>query len=342
MYQARDLFDIPLQLARLVGKPPPATNLTTAGQVPDSSFFTNRPIRGVDPAVLARGANRHGPPQGPFKILRVKTKGATPGFISQDARGDTFLVKLDDPDHPELASTAEIVASRIYCALGYFVPETYLITVTGTGDPRFDGRRAIASRFVPGNVLGMYKMDWVRNRREYRALKVAAAWLNDADRSDNNNLAAAENGIVTFYILDFNAALGSWQGRPKPPWRGFRYRWDPPRQLAAALTLGLIGADRQARPDDINSKSLGYIALRFNPDTWHNTRPNTAFDRMTPDDARWMARRIASFSRAQLRAIIEQADLSDPADTNRLLKALLQRRRIILEHYLSNDQQDPQ
>ena len=341
-YPVRDLFDVGYQFRRLIGKPVPARNLGLNGAVVDSSFFTNRPIAGVDPAVIANGPNRGLKPTGPFTIIKVKTKGGSAGFIGADVNGYNYLIKLDDSDFPGLGGTAEIVASRIYWALGYFVPETFLITITGTNDPRFDGRRATASRFVPGKVMGIYKFDWVRDRREFRAMKLAAAWLNDVDRSDNNNLAAINDGVVRFYILDFNGALGSWQGRAKEPWQGGRYRWDVGRQLKWLATLGLAN-DKQKEPAGngakgpakvINDKSLGYMTLSFEPDAWRSEKPNSAFDRMADEDAAWMARRIGQFSREQLQAIIDQAHITDPSVAQRLLTALLARREAILNHYL--------
>jgi len=333
LYPVRDLFERGGHVARLIGNPLAAKNLTAAGRVPDSSFYSNRPIMDVPAEIIARGGNLGPPPPGPFNIVKIKRTGGSAGFFGTDANGCKYLIKLDDRNYPELGSAAAVIASRIYWALGYFVPETYLITVTGTGDERFDGRRAVASRFVPGQVLGMYKMDWVRDRREFRALKLVAAWVNDGDRSDNNNLAAVREGAIRFYILDFNSALGSWQGRAKEPWRGFRHRWDVGRQVTWALTAGVAGRDRGIEKGDINSNTLGYIALRFDPSRWRNTRPNTAFDRMTEEDGRWMAEKIGQFSRGQLQAIVNEGHLSDPADAERLVKVLEDRQKIIVDYY---------
>ena len=333
-YPVRDWFDLRYQWGRITGNHLPARNLTETGDVADSSFYTNRAIGGIDPSIIARGPNLGPEPAGPYRIIKLKTSGGSSGFIGEDANGYKYLIKMDDSAYPELGSTAEIIASRIYWALGYFVPETYLITVGGTGDERFESKRAIASRFVTGDILGSYKYDWLRDRREFRALKLSAMWLNDVDRSDNNNLAAASDDFIRFYILDFNGALGSWQGRPKDSWQGYRYRWDVEKQLLLIVTLG-IGRFCEAKPyPAIESNSLGYLRLEFDPQRWCGEKPNMAFDRMTDEDAAWMAGKIALFSSEQLQVIITQAKLSNPNDAQILLETLLARREVILERYL--------
>ena len=362
-YPVRDCFSPDRINSIIFGKEFQAKNLTENGQVPDSSFYTNRNIAELPPEIIAQGPNHdpilqdsgqgappqgpnhgkppqgpnHGPPpQGPFTILKIKDSGGSRGFIGKDSLGQKFLIKLDSPDYPKLGSSASIIASRIYWALGYNVPETYLITVTGTGNARFDGQRAIASKFISGDIKGIYKFDWVSDRREFRAMKLAAVWLNDLDRSDNNNLAAQQGDLIKFYILDFNAALGSWQGRPKQTWQGCQYRWDPGKQLAdvlSILTLGLWRARPCGQSDPAEPKSIGYLPLSFDPDRWYSEKPNTSFDKMTDDDAVWMARKIAQFTPEQLKAIVDQAQLTDPDAAEKLLNALLKRRGIITQRF---------
>jgi hypothetical protein len=335
-YPVRDFFDPVRQWGKITGKGISAKNLGENGEVPDSSFYTNRAILGVDPAILARGSNRGAEPTGAFTILKIKDKGVSLGFIGEDENGHKYLIKLEDTNYPHLAGTAEIVTSRIYGALGYFVPETYLVTISGTGDERFDGKRALASRFVPGEVLGSYKFDWVRDRREFRGLKLAAAWLNDTDRAGHNTLAAVEEDLVTFYLIDFNGSLGSYrQGIPKKPWIGCRYELDIEKQitgLISILTLGLFKDRPCVQGEIVESRSLGYLSTSLDLEQWRPEKPNTAFESMTEEDAVWMARKMAQFSREQLEAIVAEAKLDD-TETERLVEILLSRREAILEKY---------
>jgi len=332
-YPVRDVFDWRWQWSRLCGKPLPTSNLSANGTVENSSFYTNRPIAGVSGEVLARVAGTGERPVGPWQVDKVKVGGGTPGFFGRDASGRRYLVKLDDADRPELGSGAAAVVSRLYHALGYLVPATYVVTVSGTGDERFDGRRATAVELVGGEVLGIYKYDWVKDRREFRALKLAAMWLNDVDRSDNNNLATAEaDGLVRFYLLDFNGALGSWQGRAKEPWQGQRYRWDVEHQLVWLATLGLAGGGRGEEEGATCSQQLGYLRGRFEAEQWRSEKPNPAFERMSGADAAWMGAKIGQFSREQLAAIVAEARYSDAAEAERLVTLLLERRAVVLAY----------
>jgi hypothetical protein len=59
----------------------------------------------------------------------------TPGFLIEDSAGAKYLLKFDPPAYPELASGADVVVSKFFYALGYHVPENYIV--------RFDRDRLI-------------------------------------------------------------------------------------------------------------------------------------------------------------------------------------------------------
>ncbi|HVP12686.1 MAG TPA: hypothetical protein VMV94_16030 [Phycisphaerae bacterium] len=301
------------------------------GQVADGPFFVNRDIRGIPGDQLRVGPPAAAPPAGPWQVKKAKEKGATPGFIGEDAGGRTFLVKLDDPAYPELGTSAEMIGSRIYWLMGYRVPTTYLTRIDGTGDARYDGKRATASAFVPGKAVGEFKFDCYRMRREVRALRLVAAWLNDTDRTDNNTLVAVEDGRAFCYLVDFNSCLGSWNGHPKEAWRGWRYTWDVEYQLLGAATLGLLPALPRTVP--VKSPAVGSFELltEGNARAWRSQNPNTAFDRMTQADAEWMARRMAAVTIDQLRAVVASAEFTDPVDGEAVLEMLQRRRERLLE-----------
>lgn len=107
---------------------PPAHDVNALDEVLDSSWFTNRLGRtpmSVDDVV--RGPNRDaGPAHGPLLVESGKVAGASPGLVVRDQNGARYLVKFDPPAHPGLASGAELVATKILHAAGYFVPENHV------------------------------------------------------------------------------------------------------------------------------------------------------------------------------------------------------------------------
>ena len=68
-----------------------------------------------------------GPAPGVWLLTGRPAAGITPKFTIRDARGDTYLIKLDPPALPELASAAEVISTKIFHAIGYHVPENYVI-----------------------------------------------------------------------------------------------------------------------------------------------------------------------------------------------------------------------
>ena len=105
-------------------KTPPATpsmGVNTLGEVPDSSWFTNRPLLTTEE--LQRGARVHGGPQPPFTVVAAKTEGVTPGFRIKDGRGLTYFIKVDRPANPEMATSADVLGALFLYAAGYNVPK---------------------------------------------------------------------------------------------------------------------------------------------------------------------------------------------------------------------------
>lgn len=190
-YLIEHSLDLPRQYRKLTGRMHEAVNADVFGNVPNSSWFTNRHGQAkLSRAELKRGPNRIDGPDmsGPWVITRAKTEGVTPGFFIKDAKGETFVIKFDPTMHPELATGAEMVSTKFFHALGYHVPENYLVTF----DPaklaikegleykdshgkrhaftpelleevltkvalRPDGKiRAIASRLLPGKPVGPF------------------------------------------------------------------------------------------------------------------------------------------------------------------------------------------
>jgi len=324
------LFAVDRHLGRLLGETYEASDVRPDGSVPDSSFYTSRDIAALTPAQLFRGPTTEPGPTPPFTVTKVKHTGAAAGFFGTDAHGAKFLFKLDLPDYPELTTGAEVVGSRLLWALGYNVPEMYIVTVEGTGDPRFDGKRAMASRFLPGEIVGPFKFFGLSDRREMRALKLAMGWINNIDCTDFNTLMTwdPETETARYWLLDFSSSLGASDRGPKRPKQGWEYTWDVFEQITDFVTLGLDREpyDKKARPF---SPAVGLFDDNYDPHRWKPLMPNMAFWDMTEADGRWMAVRISRFTPAHIRAAIRAGHYSDPTDRAYLLRTLLARQATI-------------
>ena len=108
-----------------------AVNVNTIDEVPDSSWFTNRLGREawtIDR--LTKGPDTGTGPVGKWTIVSGKMEGRSPGFTIRDDSGQIYFIKFDPPANPEMASGAEVIATKFFYALGYNVPENYIATIT--------------------------------------------------------------------------------------------------------------------------------------------------------------------------------------------------------------------
>jgi hypothetical protein len=101
--------------------------VNTLGEVPDSSWFTNRDISSLSIEALRKGGRVHGGPQPPYTVVAAKTEGVSTGFRIRDARGLLYFVKADPPSNPEMATAADVMGALFLYAAGYNVPENYIM-----------------------------------------------------------------------------------------------------------------------------------------------------------------------------------------------------------------------
>jgi hypothetical protein len=107
-----------------------AQAVNTLGEVPDSEWYTNRHYkRRMTIDELMRGPGTNNDPSGawPWKVTGAKTQGVTPGLRIADSRGRRYLIKFDPIVAPELASAADVIGTKFFYALGYNVPENYVV-----------------------------------------------------------------------------------------------------------------------------------------------------------------------------------------------------------------------
>ncbi len=174
-----------------------AANVNTVDEVPDSSWYTNRhrEHRMSLKELVAGPGDGSAPWDGePWRVVSAKDEGVTPGFAMEDGKGRRYLVKFDPMTNPEMATAADVIGSKFFYALGYNVPENYIIEfrreqiqvdskatfvdkygrsrrmVNGDIEEMLtrvrrakDGRyRAVTSLFLPGKLLGPFRFHGVR------------------------------------------------------------------------------------------------------------------------------------------------------------------------------------
>ena len=108
----------------------PARAVNTLGEVMDGDWYVNRHgTKRMTIDELQRGPGNANPPDvgAPLQVLVVKTFGSNPGLLVADRKGQLYLLRFDPLGYEGLATGAEMVTSRLFYALGYHVPETYIL-----------------------------------------------------------------------------------------------------------------------------------------------------------------------------------------------------------------------
>ncbi len=119
----------------------PSQGINTVDEVPDSAWYTNRHAsHRMSIGELREGAGDHSAPApGPLTVIAAKNEGVTPGFRVRDAAGRKYLLKFDPMSNPEMSSAADVISSKFFHALGYNVPENYIVNFDR--DPHHHRRR---------------------------------------------------------------------------------------------------------------------------------------------------------------------------------------------------------
>jgi hypothetical protein len=215
--------------------------------------------------------------------------------------------------------------------------------------------RASASRFVSGVPKGPFRYEDTRaddpndvvphqDRRELRAGRLFASWINHWDAREQNTLDVwmEEGGrrYLRHYLVDWGDALGGiWMDSAKEELSrriGHAGYLDWDQVTVDLVTLGLWPRPWRQAQRTASYKTFGYFTSRdFDPAAWRAGYPNPAFERMTTGDALWGARILARISDQHVRAAVAAARFSNPADAQYLERTLIERRNRILQHYLA-------
>jgi hypothetical protein len=183
----------------------PSQGINTADEAPDSAWYTNRHAsRRMSIEELQRGGGSANPPEpGSWLVVAAKNEGVTPGFRIRDAAGREYLMKFDPLSNPELASAADVITSKFFYALGYNVPENYVVY--------FDAAQLVVEKDA-------YIRDAAGKRRPIRQSDVAEM------------LAKAPKGADGRYRAMASRLL---PGKPLGPFLYFGTRKDDPNDLVA-------------------------------------------------------------------------------------------------------------
>jgi hypothetical protein len=211
--------------------------------------------------------------------------------------------------------------------------------------------RVLVSRYAPGEPLGNFRYYGTRpddpndivaheHRRELRAARVFAAWLNHDDSRGVNSLDMLESrngrGYIKHYMFDFGSILGSGTVFAQRHRAGHEYIFEQRPGWQTLATLGVY-----VRPwmridyPDVPASIGRFEGEAFEPAAWKPEYPNPAFDNMRPEDAFWAARIVARFTDPMIRAIVEKARYSDPRATAFMTATLIQRRDKVLRTWLN-------
>lgn len=109
---------------------PRAQALNTLDEAMDSAWWQRRHYYKPMPVEdLVRGVGNSHPPSmaGKWVVVKAKNEGITPGFTIKDSRNQSYFVKFDPTEYPEIATAPDVIVSKIFHALGYNVPEYYIV-----------------------------------------------------------------------------------------------------------------------------------------------------------------------------------------------------------------------
>ena len=179
--------------------------------------------------------------------------------------------------------------------------------------------RASASRNTGVWQFGGLKHE---DRRELRGMGLLAAWLTWFDsRAENTKLRVDSTGSairLEHFLSDLGAGLGSGTG-----WLS-QHGEDP-----NALTWTFTHAEIVRGP--------GRMTTPFRIQSYKPLVPTLAFQNMTVDDARWMARLIGQLSEAQLRAALVASGYNSAEAALYLEKLINRRDQMVRDLGLANE-----
>ncbi len=110
--------------------PIPARGVNTLGEPMKSEWWAPRHYyKRMSIEELVRGAgNADSPVPGKWTVVKAKSEGVTPRFEILDAKKRRYVLKFDPLEYPEIATAPDALVSKFFHALGYNVPQNYIVS----------------------------------------------------------------------------------------------------------------------------------------------------------------------------------------------------------------------
>jgi len=107
-----------------------AQGVNTLGEPMDGAWYTHRHyFHPMSLEALKLGPDGRTPPAaaGTWTVIKAKSEGVTPGFTIVDQDKRVYFLKFDPLTNPEMATAADVIVARVFYALGYHVPDNYIV-----------------------------------------------------------------------------------------------------------------------------------------------------------------------------------------------------------------------
>lgn len=285
------------------------------------------------------------PPHRPGMTIR---SGVVTSLLFHAIGYNVPVDRLVEFDRSQL-TVAEGVTMKMQRTITVELTEANLDSVLVATKSIFNGRfQALASRYLDGIPLGPFDDQGIRqddpndtldhqDRRELRALRVFAAWVNHFDTKMHNSLdmyvGPEGQGHVKHHLIDFASTLGAFGDTPVKRF-GYEFGFDVIPIFGRLLALGLHEDAwvRLARPAGLPEVGL-FVSEPFEPGKWKPDLPHSAMANLTREDGYWAAKIVSSFTEDQLRLLVRQGGYTDPRSVEYLTRTLAERRDKIAEHW---------
>ena len=233
--------------------------------------------------------------------IEERKGGSSKKFEIKDAKGDTWVAKIDTE------SQAETAAVRFVSALGFKTEIVYLTpTLTIPGKGTFKNVRLEAR---PKNVDRGDRWEWRDNpfsgTKQLKGLKVMMAFLNNWDLKDGNTIILNTGNEAQYVISDLGATFGKYGSNSFPIiWR--------------------LGRSKNNPEDYSKSKFIREVESNGEIDFAFKGKDDEIFENITINEARWVTDLLLQLSDKQIRDAFRAANYTQ-SEINLLTNAVKNR-----------------